>query len=227
MEQIYALVAKIVDSDATVLINGETGTGKEILARTIHREGPRAAMPFVPINCSALAEQLLESELFGHKKGAFTGAVADRAGLFEAANSGTLFLDEIGETSPHMQVRLLRAIQEGEIRRVGEEQDRTIDVRVIAATHLDLEDQVRQGAFREDLYYRLSVFPITLPPLRARREDIPALALHFLQLKNREDTLQALTTRAMDASMWNTYQSASAARLALWYRLSAAVRSRK
>jgi DNA-binding NtrC family response regulator len=199
MEQIYTLLTKVVDSDATVLINGETGTGKEIIARTIHREGPRATAPFVPINCGALAEQLLESELFGHKKGAFTGAVADRAGLFEAANSGTLFLDEIGETSPHMQVRLLRAIQEGEIRRVGEEQDRTIDVRVIAATHLDLEDQVRQGAFREDLYYRLSVFPITLPPLRARREDIPALALHFLQLKNREDTLQALTTRAMDA----------------------------
>ncbi len=199
MQQVYALVSKVVESDTTVLIQGETGTGKEVLARTIHREGPRGEKSFVTVNCGAMAEHLLESELFGHKKGSFTGAIDDRAGLFEAADGGTLFLDEIGETSPSMQVRLLRAIQEGEIRRVGEERDRKVDVRVIAATHRDLEARVREGQFREDLYYRLSVFPIALPPLRERREDIPLLAQHFLARQTAPNTPRALTTRAMDA----------------------------
>lgn len=199
MQRVYALVKKVVDSDATVLVQGETGTGKEVLARTVHREGPRAEKPFITINCGAMAENLLESELFGHKKGAFTGAVNDRAGLFEAADGGTLFLDEIGETSLSMQVRLLRAIQEGEIRRVGEERDRQVDVRVIAATHRDLEQCVREGQFREDLYYRLSVFPISLPPLRERREDIPLLAQHFLERQTSPQAPRSLTTRAMDA----------------------------
>ena len=199
MERVYSLVAKVVNSDATVLIQGETGTGKEVLARAVHREGPRAEAPFVAVNCGALAEQLLESELFGHKKGSFTGAYADRAGLFETADGGTLFLDEIGETSPSMQVRLLRVLQEGEIRRVGEERDRKVDVRVLAATHRDLQDRSAAGDFREDLYYRLSVFPILLPPLRERSEDIPDLVLHFLQANKAEDAPRALSTRALDA----------------------------
>ena len=199
MQQVYALVGKVIESDTTVLIQGETGTGKEVLARTIHSGGSRAEKSFVTVNCGAMAENLLESELFGHKKGAFTGAIDDRAGLFEAANGGTLFLDEIGETSPSMQVRLLRAIQEGEIRRVGEERDRQVDVRVIAATHRDLEQCVREGQFREDLYYRLSVFPIVLPPLRERREDIPLLLQHFLERHSSPTSPRALTTQAMDA----------------------------
>jgi len=201
MEQICILAAKVIDSDATVLLSGETGTGKEVLARCIHAEGPRQDAPFVPVNCGAMSEHLLESELFGHCKGAFTGAVSDRPGLFEAADGGTLFLDEIGETSPAMQVKLLRAIQEGEIRRVGEDRDRRVDVRVIAATHRDLQDEVRADRFREDLYYRLSVFPLHLPPLRERREDIPELALHFLQQRQRRQQTgpQGFTTFAMDA----------------------------
>ncbi len=200
MERVLMLLGKVVDSETTVLLSGETGTGKEVLARTIHAEGQRRDRPFVAVNCGAMAEHLLESELFGHKKGAFTGAVNDRSGLFEAADGGTLFLDEIGETSPGMQVKLLRAIQEGEIRRVGEEQDRVVDVRVIAATHRDLKSEAAESTFREDLYYRLSVFPIGLPPLRERREDIADLALHFLsKLKKDEGGVEGFTTQAMDA----------------------------
>lgn len=205
MERVYGLLDKVISSDTSVLLTGETGTGKEVLAKTIHRESPRADKPFVPVNCGAMAEQLLESELFGHKKGAFTSAASDRAGLFETADGGVIFLDEIGETSPGLQVRLLRVLQEGEIRRIGEDTDRKVDVRVIAATHRDLQERVQEGEFREDLYYRLAVFPIELPALRARPDDIPELALHFLsQKKDKEGSgPEGFTAPAMNAlSAW-------------------------
>ena len=187
MERVYGLLDKVISSETTVLLTGETGTGKEVLARTIHRESPRKDKAFVAVNCGAMAEQLLESELFGHRKGAYTGATADRAGLFESADGGVVFLDEIGETSPGLQVRLLRVLQEGEIRRVGDDSDRHVDVRVIAATHRDLSQRVQDGDFREDLYYRLAVFPIELPSLRERPDDIPELALHFLDTKRNKE----------------------------------------
>ena len=201
MRQVNALVEKVMDSDATVLLTGETGTGKEVLARRIHQQGPRKDGTFVTVNCGAMAELLLESELFGHKKGAFTGATADRPGLFESADGGTLFLDEVGETTPALQVRLLRAIQEGEIRRVGEDENRQIDVRVIAATNRDLSKEVEERRFREDLFYRLSVFPIELPPLRESRDDIPELAQHFLDQArpSGKDNPTGFTAAAMDA----------------------------
>ena len=200
MAGVYNLLTKVMDSDTTVLLGGETGTGKEVLARGIHKEGPRRDNSFVAVNCGAMTEQLLESELFGHRKGAFTGAVSDRPGLFESANGGTLFLDEIGETSAALQVRLLRAIQEREIRRVGEDRDRKVNVRLIAATNRDLKAEVEKGDFREDLFYRLNVFPITLPPLRERKEDIPEFALYFLGKKDGEGAgPQGFTAHAMDA----------------------------
>jgi DNA-binding NtrC family response regulator len=174
------LVRKILAADTTVLLTGETGTGKELFARMIHENGPRRRAKFVAQNCAALPETLLESELFGHTRGAFTGAAAERAGLFEEADGGTIFLDEVGDMSPAMQLRLLRVLQEGEIRRVGGTGSRRVDVRVIAATNADLEAEIRAGRFRQDLFYRLNVFPIALPPLRERAEDIPALAEHFL-----------------------------------------------
>jgi transcriptional regulator with GAF, ATPase, and Fis domain len=171
---------RVAAANATVLIEGETGTGKELIARLIHEHSSRANGPFVAVNCGALAESLLESELFGHVKGAFTGAVADRKGRFEAAHGGTIFLDEIGDVSPAMQVRLLRVLQEMEIERVGDNRVRKLDVRVVAATNRTLEDEVTHGAFRADLYYRLNVVYLHLPPLRQRREDIPHLVEHFL-----------------------------------------------
>ena len=175
------LARKVLDGETTVLLLGETGTGKELFAHLIHVNGPRRARPFVAQSCGALPDTLLESELFGHTRGAFTGATSDRKGLFEEADGGTIFLDEVGETSPAMQLRLLRVLQEGEVRRVGGAGTRRVDVRVIAATNADLEADVAAGRFRRDLYYRLNVFPIRLPPLRERAEDIPALADHFLR----------------------------------------------
>jgi two-component system response regulator HupR/HoxA len=182
LRQAVDLARKVLDTDTTVLLLGETGTGKELFARLIHHNGPRRSAKFVAQNCGALPESLLESELFGHSRGAFTGATADRRGLFEEADGGTIFLDEVGEMSPGMQLRLLRVLQEGEIRRVGAPTSRTVNVRVLAATNTDLEADQEAGRFRKDLYYRLNVFPIRLPPLRERIEDIPTLAEHFLRV---------------------------------------------
>jgi two-component system response regulator HupR/HoxA len=192
------LARKVLDTDTTVLLLGETGTGKELFARLIHHNGPRRAAKFVAQNCGALPESLLESELFGHTRGAFTGATADRKGLFEEADGGTIFLDEVGEMSAGMQLRLLRVLQEGEIRRVGAPAARTVNVRVLAATNTDLEADVETGRFRKDLYYRLNVFPIRLPPLRERVEDIPTLAEHFLRVY-RERARRAVPSIAPEA----------------------------
>ncbi|HEX8708413.1 MAG TPA: sigma-54 dependent transcriptional regulator [Pyrinomonadaceae bacterium] len=180
MIELYKEIARVAPSRSTVLIYGESGTGKELVARAIHRHSPRAARPFVAVNCGALTETLLEAELFGHVRGSFTGAVADRKGLWEEAEDGTLFLDEVGETSPSMQVKLLRALQEAEIRRVGASRTVKVNARVVAATNRELEKEVRAGAFREDLFYRLSVVTMLVPPLRERRSDIPLLAERFL-----------------------------------------------
>ena len=168
-------------SDATVLITGESGTGKELVARAIHESSNRSAKPLVRVNCAAISSELFESEFFGHAKGSFTGAFRDRAGRFQVADGGTIFLDEIGEVPLALQGKLLRVLQEKQFERVGEDRTRTVDVRVVAATNRNLADEVKKGTFREDLYYRLSVFPIELPPLRDRPEDIEALASHFLQ----------------------------------------------
>lgn len=180
MEDIFDLVRKVAGFKTTVLITGESGTGKELIARALHFEGGRKGEPFVAVNCAAIPENLLESELFGHVKGAFTGASSDKAGLFEQADGGTLFLDEIGEMPLALQVKLLRVLQEEEIRRVGAAVSQKIDVRVVSATSRNLDEDVAAGRFREDLYFRLNVFTITLPPLRERSEDIPLLIEHFL-----------------------------------------------
>ena len=181
MQDVLELAARVAPLDTTVLVYGESGTGKEFIVRMIHDQSPRASGPFVSINCAALTETLLESELFGHVRGAFTGAVRDKAGLFEVADQGTLFLDEIGEVAPTVQAKLLRALQEREIRRVGAERTIKVNARVIAATNRDLREAVAAGAFREDLYFRLGAFVITVPPLRDRREDIPALVHDFVR----------------------------------------------
>jgi transcriptional regulator with GAF, ATPase, and Fis domain len=181
MKRVFELVEGVAYSSSTVLIQGESGTGKELVARAIHHRSPRRSRPFVAVNCSALTDTLLESELFGHEKGSFTGASSAKRGLFEVADGGSIFLDEIGEVPAPTQVKLLRVLQEGEMKRVGSNEIRRVDVRVIAATNADLDKARREGAFREDLYYRLNVITIDLPPLRDRSGDIPLLALHFLR----------------------------------------------
>jgi two-component system, NtrC family, response regulator PilR len=186
MKRIRQLIDKLARSQAPVYISGESGTGKELAARMIHEQGPRADHPFVAVNCGAIPRELMESELFGHKKGSFTGATQDHQGLFLAADGGTLFLDEIADLPLHMQVKLLRAIQEKQIRPVGSQQEYAVDVRIISATHKDLADLVKQGEFREDLYYRINVIELPLPPLRERVDDVPLLAQHFLERLTRE-----------------------------------------
>lgn len=181
MKAIFDLIPRVSQATANVLITGESGSGKEVIARLIHQSGTRADKPFVAINCTAIPEALLESELFGHAKGSFTGAVQRKRGLFEEAQGGTLFLDEIGDMEPQLQGKLLRVIQDRSIRAVGDTTDRPVDVRIVTATHKDLKSAIRDGRFREDLYYRLSVIPIVVPPLRDRAEDIPLLAEHFLR----------------------------------------------
>ena len=181
---VLALAARVAPHPSTVLITGESGTGKELIARYVHRASPRASHPFVAVNCGAIPEALLESELFGHGKGAFTGATAERQGLFEEADGGTLFLDEIGELPQPLQVKLLRALQEGEVRRVGDNVQRTVDVRVITATSRDLDREVADGRFRADLFYRINVVRLHLPPLRERRDDVAELARHFVGVFN-------------------------------------------
>ncbi len=187
MEEVFRLVERVAPARSTILINGESGTGKELLAKAIHEASPRTNEPFVVVNCSNIPSELLESELFGHTKGAFTGAVAAKKGLFEVADGGSIFLDEIGDLRPEIQVKLLRVIQEREFTPLGDTKPVKVDVRLIAATNVDLKDAVKNGTFREDLYYRLSVVPIELPPLRDRREDILPLTQHFIQKYNKEN----------------------------------------
>jgi DNA-binding NtrC family response regulator len=190
MQEVFRLVDQVAPARSTVLITGESGTGKELIAKAIHEGSPRATRPFVTVNSSNIPSELLESELFGHTRGAFTGAVAAKKGLFEVADGGSIFLDEIGDIPPETQARLLRVIQEREFTPLGDTNPRRVDVRIIAATNIDLKDAVKQGTFREDLYYRLSVVPIELPPLRDRRVDILPLAQHFIQKYNEENGRQ-------------------------------------
>jgi len=201
MQEVFKLIERVADTDCTVLLLGESGTGKELVARAVHFNSGRQFAPFIPVNCAALPENLLESEMFGHRKGAFTGAIADKKGLFEEANGGTILLDEIGNMPAALQSRLLRVLQEKEVRRVGDNTPTYVNVRVIAATNAPLEKKIKEGSFREDLYYRLNVIPIQLPSLRERRDDIPLLVGHFL--KNKVDARNGggfqVTRAAMDA----------------------------
>jgi two-component system response regulator PilR (NtrC family) len=205
MGQVYSLVEKVALSKTTVLVVGESGVGKELVARAIHTKGPRAAGPFVPINCGAIPEGLVESELFGHVRGAFTGANSDRAGLFKAAAGGTIFLDEVGELPLAAQVKLLRAIQDRHVKPVGGNRDVEIDARIIAATNRDLAEEVKEGRFREDLYYRLNVIQIFVPPLRDRRDDVLPLAEHFVARHAREMGLAPLTLSAEVVEFLRSY----------------------
>ena len=186
IQKITQLVRKVATTDATILIMGESGTGKELIARAIHALSTRVDRPFIPVNCGAIPAELLESEMFGHERGAFTGAIGQRAGMFQLANGGTIFLDEVGEMSATLQVKLLRVLQDREIRPVGADRVFKVDVRVLAASNKDLAAEVEEGNFREDLFYRLQVIPIVMPPLRERRSDIPLLTSHFLEKHNRK-----------------------------------------
>jgi two-component system response regulator PilR (NtrC family) len=199
MRAIFELIQTVAPQTSRVLITGESGTGKELVARAIHENSLRAQEPFITINCGAFPETLLESELFGYMKGAFTGANENRQGLFQAAHGGTLFMDEIGNMSLTMQVRLYRVLQEGKVRPIGSNDESDVDVRIIAATNKDLDKEIAEGRFREDLYYRLSVIPVQLPPLRERREDIPMLARHFLERfrKVMEKPIEGISPEAM------------------------------
>src|ERR1043165_5376608 len=201
MKEVFRLIARVADTDSTILVLGESGTGKELVARALHFNSRRQFAPFVPINCSALPENLLESELFGHRRGAFTGAINDKKGIFQEADGGTIFLDEIGTMPPVLQSRLLRVLQEKEVRRVGENIPVHVNVRVLAATNEPLEKKLKDGTFREDLFYRLNVIPIQLPPLRERRDDVPLLVARFLRERVHARTAQPfqVTRQAMHA----------------------------
>ncbi|MES3039466.1 MAG: sigma-54 dependent transcriptional regulator [Bdellovibrionota bacterium] len=200
LQQVLDMVSRVADSDSTVLVHGESGTGKELIARAVHFHSPRHDGPFIAINCGAIPSELLESELFGHVKGAFTGAISNRVGRFELADGGTLFLDEIGDLEPSLQVKILRALQERKFEPVGGTKTISVDVRVIAATNINLDDAVAAGRFREDLYYRLNVIPVNIPPLRQRKTDIPLLLAHFIQVFNKTKNrgLTGISTEAMD-----------------------------
>jgi two-component system response regulator PilR (NtrC family) len=199
MQKVFELIQKIQSTRTSVLITGESGTGKELVARALHTEGNRSSGPFVAVNCGAIPDELMESELFGHKKGAFTGAVADKPGLFQQAAGGTLFLDEIGELGLGLQVKLLRGLQERRVKPVGATEEVEVDVRVVAATNRELEEEVARGAFRSDLYYRLNVIEVRLPPLRQRREDIPLLVEHFMRrfATEQDKAIEGITPEAM------------------------------
>jgi formate hydrogenlyase transcriptional activator len=207
LEAVFEQVECVAPTDSTVLIQGETGTGKELIARAIHNISPRCGRSFVELNCAAIPFDLLESELFGHEKGAFTGAIAQRVGRFEMADKGTLFLDEVGDIPPALQPKLLRVLQEQEFERLGSTRTRQVDVRLVAATNRDLTEMMKQGEFRSDLYYRLNVFPIRIPPLCERREDIPSLVQYFMQkyarrMGKRIETVPAATMRKLVDWSW-------------------------
>lgn len=203
IQNVLGLIERVADSDSTILVQGESGTGKELIAKAIHYNSPRANGPFIPINCGAIPSELLESELFGHIKGAFTGAIANRMGRFEMADGGTIFLDEIGDLEPSLQVKLLRALQERSFEPVGSTKTVTVNVRVIAATNINLEDAVENGRFREDLFYRLNVIPMPVPALRERRSDIPLLLNHFMDIfgRNKGKGLTGITADALECLM--------------------------
>jgi two-component system response regulator PilR (NtrC family) len=200
MLKVYSLIKKVAETPTNVLILGESGTGKELVARAIHENSPRKNMPFAIINCGGVPESLLESELFGYVKGAFTGAYGDKPGLFEVARGGTIFLDEIGDLPPLLQVKLLRVVQEKTFRRVGGTEEKRVDVRIISATNKNLEEKVKDGSFREDLYFRLNVIPINIPPLRERKEDIPVLTKHFIEKCSKEfgKEIKTISSYAME-----------------------------